>query len=154
MEIYQTRKQKEKYILFRSDKYKTDRGAASIENGGKLIFCLLLKLEVALLHNRTLVIKLLLHRHLATLTTSTQPIYQQILRRQGCLVCLLCFLISHNGEKHSQLAIDYKTRRHWIEVSYIQLIKNILKTLCLYLKLLKLSSHFLRIALLLSSFMS
>ena len=32
---------------------------------------------------------------------STQLIYQQILRRQGCLVCLLCFLISHNGEKHS-----------------------------------------------------
>ena len=78
----------------------TEEPLNSIENGGKIIFCLFLKLEVALLHNRTLVIKLVLHRHLALLTTSTQPIFQQILRRQGCLVCLLCVLVSHNGEKH------------------------------------------------------
>ena len=53
----------------------TEEPLKSIENGGKIIFCLFLKLEVALLHNGTLVIKLLLHRHLALLTTSTQPIY-------------------------------------------------------------------------------
>ena len=84
--------------IFYSDKYKTDRGAASIENGGKLIFCLLLKLEVALLHNRTLVIKLLLHRHLATLTTSTQPIYQQILRRQGAVRWLVAWQGTRSGD--------------------------------------------------------
>ena len=52
----------------------TEEPLKSIKNGGKMIFCLFLKLEVALLHNGTLVIKLVLRRHLTLLTTSTQPI--------------------------------------------------------------------------------
>ena len=50
------------------------------------------------------------------------------------------------------LPIDYKTTRHWIEVSYIDLINNELKRL--HIKLRKLSSHFLRIAPLLSGSVS
>ena len=49
---------------------------------------------------------------------------------------------------------DYKTRRHGIGVSYIDLIKNELKRLRLHLKIRKLSSHFLRIAPLLSGSVS